>query len=138
MEIRSEQEMMALGKKFAKNLKRETNLATIIELIGDVGVGKTTFTRGFAEGLGIKEPITSPSFTISKTYAISPSENLIHYDFYRLSEPGIMSEDLDEKINNPNNIIIIEWGESVKELLPENHLKLNIIYNEKGNRELTL
>ena len=130
--------MIAFGERFAKNLKRELNSATIVELVGDVGVGKTTFTRGFAKGLGIKESITSPSFTISKTYAINPNENLIHYDFYRLSEPGIMSEDLGEKINDPKNIIIIEWGESVNDLLPEKHLKINIAYNEKGNREIKL
>ena len=98
--------------------------ATIIELIGDVGVGKTTFTRGLAKGLGIKEPITSPSFTISKTYALPNGGNLIHYDFYRLDDPGIMSEDLKENLKDNKNIIVIEWGESVSNLLPNNTIVL--------------
>ena len=82
MKINSEQEMLAFGKSFATK-------ASIIELIGDVGAGKTTFVRGLADGLGIKESVTSPSFTISKSYAIpSRKGRLIHYDFYRLPDPA--------------------------------------------------
>ena len=113
-------------------------LPNIIELIGDVGAGKTTFVRGFAKGLGIKEPITSPSFTISKTYAFNNNQTLTHYDFYRLADPGIMSEDLEDSINNPNNITIVEWGESVSDILPKNHTIINIVYNDDGTREVIL
>ena len=94
-------------KKDAIKLPTET---TIIELIGDVGTGKTTFTRGLAKGLGVKNPITSPSFTISKSYALPTGGHLIHYDFYRLPDPGLMADDLQENLTNPKNIIIIEWG----------------------------
>ena len=104
----------------------------MIELVGDVGVGKTTFVQGLAEGLGVKVPVTSPSFTISKEYALPGGGSLVHYDFYRLPEPGLMFDDLMEKINNPQNIVVIEWGESVAELLPENHVKIEIEYGEKG------
>ena len=108
----------------------------MIELVGDVGVGKTTFVRGIAKGLGVKGPITSPSFTISKAYAVPDGRTLVHYDFYRLNDPGIMTEDLAENLKNPNNIIIIEWSDSVKEILPENHTIINIKYNDDGSREL--
>ena len=101
-------------------------------LWGPPGVGKTTFVRGLAEGLGVKDLVTSPSFTISKEYALPGGGSLIHYDFYRLKEPGLMMDDLMEKINNPQNIVVIEWGESVAELLPENHVKIEIEYGEKG------
>ena len=134
MIISSEQEMLAFGRDFAKSLHDKP---IVIELIGDVGAGKTTFTRGLAEGLGIKEPITSPSFTISKAYAIPSGGHLIHYDFYRLSDPGLMTEDLSENLRNPDNIIVIEWGESVTDLLPDNHIKLNISYNDDGTRNIT-
>ena len=120
--------MLDFGKNFAKNLK----IPQIIELIGDVGAGKTTFVRGLAEGLKIKEPITSPSFTISKSYALPTSGHLIHYDFYRLSDPGLMVEDLSENLNNPNNITIIEWGDSIADILPKNHLKIKIDYTNNG------
>lgn len=130
MKINSEQEMLAFGEHFAKKAGPAGN--TVIELIGDVGTGKTTFVRGLAKGLGVKEPVTSPSFTISKSYALPSGDNLIHYDFYRLSDPGLMADDLAENINNPQNIVIIEWGESISNLLPPDHLTIKINYAENG------
>ena len=128
MKINSEQEMM----KFAANFVDKN----LIELVGDVGVGKTTFVRGLAEALGIKEPVTSPSFTISKSYAVPDGRTLVHYDFYRLDDPGIMSEDLMESLNNKNNIVIIEWSDLIQDILPENHTVIKIKYNDDGSREL--
>lgn len=112
--------------------------ATVIELVGDVGAGKTTFVRGLAKGLGVKEPVTSPSFTISKSYALPGGGNLVHYDFYRLSDPGLMVEDFAENINNPKNIVVVEWGESVKDLLPESHVTIVIRYNDDNTREVEI
>ena len=128
MNIKSEQAMLEYGRDFAKKV----TAPFVIELVGDVGAGKTTFVRGLAEGLGVKDSVTSPSFTISKEYALPGGGSLVHYDFYRLPEPGLMFDDLMEKINNPQNIVVIEWGESVAELLPENHVKIEIEYGEKG------
>ena len=133
MNIKSEQEMLSFGKKFAKQITP----TVVIELIGDVGTGKTTFTRGLAQGLNIKEPVTSPSFTISKSYALPDGGHLIHYDFYRLPDPGLMLEDLQENLKNPHNIIVIEWGESVADILPEDHIKINLNYQDDG-REIIL
>ena len=131
MKIHSEQEMLDFGEHF-------TPINNIIELVGDVGSGKTTFTRGFAKGLGIKESITSPSFTISKSYACKNGKTLIHYDFYRLQDPGLMSEDLKENLQNQNNIIVIEWSDTVKNLLPKNHTTITIKYNDDGTREVEI
>lgn len=133
MKIDSEQDMLEFGRKFAKGI----TAPAVIELVGDIGSGKTTFTRGLAEGLGIKELVTSPSFTISKTYALPSGGHLIHYDFYRLSDPGLMQEDFQENLQNPNNIIIVEWGESITNLLPTNHTKITIKYTDNG-REIIL
>lgn len=132
MKIKSEQEMIDKGKAFAE----EAN--GVVELVGDVGAGKTTFVRGLAEGLEIKEPITSPSFTISKAYACPDGRTLIHYDFYRLNDPGIMSEDLMENLKDKNNIILIEWSDSIKDFLPEKHTIINIKYNDDNSRELEI
>ena len=118
---------------FGKNFELTSN---VVELIGDVGAGKTTFVRGLADGLGIKEPVTSPSFMISKTYALPSGGNLVHYDFYRLNEPGLMVDDFAENITNPKNIVVVEWGESVKDLLPNNHQTICINYNDDGSREV--
>ena len=110
----------------------------VIELIGDVGVGKTTFVRGLAKGLGVKELVTSPSFTISKSYALKNGGRLIHYDFYRLPDPGIMLDDLQDNLIDPKNIIIIEWGESITNILPDNHIKIEIKYKDDNSREVIL
>lgn len=128
MNIKSEQEMLAFGREFAQKIKKPA----VIELVGDVGAGKTTFARGLAEGLGVKEPVTSPSFTISKAYALPDGGEFVHYDFYRLPEPGIMREDLEENLAQPGSVIVIEWGESVLDLLPKNHYRIEIKYNEEG------
>lgn len=121
--------MLEFGQKFAEKLQ----LPAVIELIGDVGAGKTTFTRGLAAGLGVAEPVTSPSFTISKRYAF-PGGELVHYDFYRLDDPGIMRDELDETLNEPNSVVVVEWGGDVADLLPPSKHRLEIQLDTDGNR----
>ena len=128
---------------FAENLMREIlqskdALPCAIELVGDVGAGKTTFTKGLARGLEITEEITSPTFTISKVYENSRGQKLVHYDFYRLENPGIMVEDLFENLQDPQTITVIEWADTVSEILPANHLRLEILINDDGSRTLNL
>lgn len=132
MKVNSESEMLDFGRKLATKLKPPI----VIELVGDVGAGKTTFTRGLAQGLGISEPVTSPSFTISKRYNFADGE-LIHYDFYRLSDPGLMRDELAETLREPSSVVVIEWGGDVAQLLPKTHLRLNISLNADGSREIT-
>lgn len=128
---------------FAENLMREIlqsedSLPCAIELVGDVGAGKTTFTKGLARGLEITEEITSPTFTISKVYENSRGQKLVHYDFYRLENPGIMVEDLFENLQDPQTVTVIEWADTVSEILPANHLRLEILINDDGSRTLDL
>lgn len=147
--VKTEAEMLELGEFFAQNL----TLPAVFELIGDVGAGKTTFTRGLASGLGVMEPVTSPSFTISKRYyfpittATAPLEQasasttkatgeLVHYDFYRLDDPGLMSDDLAETLATPNVVTVIEWGGDVARLLPEAKYQLQIALNEDDSRSV--
>ena len=125
--------MLDFGKSFAEKI----SVPKAIELVGDVGTGKTTFTRGLAAGLGVNEPVTSPSFTISKAYAFKNGE-LIHYDFYRLKDPGLMAEDLDESINNKHAVVVVEWAESVENFLPEDRTKIEIKLCDDGSREVTV
>ena len=134
MIVKTEQEMMELGRSFADKVKN----GGVIELIGDVGAGKTTFVRGLAEGLGVEDQVTSPSFTISKTYALMNGDRLVHYDFYRLQDSGIMSEDLAESLMNHNNVVVIEWGESIAGLLPEDRIKVSINYNDDNSRTVVV
>lgn len=131
MKINSELEMMRLGEKMGKALKPPQ----VIELRGDVGTGKTTFVQGLAKGLKVRELVTSPSFTISKTYVFLGGK-LVHYDFYRLMEPGIMAEDLLEVMKDERAIVVVEWAETVKNLLPKNRLKLEFSYQDDGSRKV--
>lgn len=138
MKIKSEQELLDYASVFGQKLKSSLNQSpVVIELIGDVGVGKTTFVRGIAHALEIKEPITSPSFTISKSYAFDDDKILTHYDFYRLENPGLMLEDLEESINS-SDITIIEWGNSVQNLLPKNRYQIKLNYADDDSREVII
>ena len=130
--------MIEYGKKLAEGLDLGQGFAVVIELIGDVGTGKTTLTRGLAEGIGVEEPVTSPSFTISKSYATADGRTLTHYDFYRLGDVGLMQEDLDEKLADAGQIVVIEWGEAVKDFLPERRLRLEIKLNDDGSRDIMM
>ena len=124
MLVKTAEEMETLGREIGATLKG----GEVIELIGDVGTGKTTFTRGLALGLGITSPITSPSFTISCRYPARDELSLNHYDFYRLSNPGVVAMELAESISDPRAITVIEWGESIQDVLPKNHIIIRINY----------
>lgn len=132
MLIHSEQEMLKYGQKLGKTLKAPL----VLELLGDVGTGKTTLTRGIAKGLGVKADVTSPSFTLSKEYN-GENYRLVHYDFYRLNDPGIMAEDLVEAISDPKTVTIVEWGQSVQDVLPEKRKTIEIKYVDENTREVS-
>ena len=131
MLIKSETEMLECGRAYGEKL----SAPAIIELIGDVGAGKPTFVRGLAKGLGVEVELSSPSFTISRFYA-GKNHTLTHYDFYRLEDPGLMAEDLAESIEDDNNITVIEWGESIADILPPDHKVIEIKYIDENTREL--
>ena len=137
MNLFSEADLISFGQKIGEKL----DAPAVIELVGDVGSGKTTLTRGIAKGLGVKEPISSPSFTISKHYAYAKSKheyNLVHYDFYRLPDPGLMAEDLAESLSDQNTITVIEWADTVADILPKNHITIRISLNDDGSRSVEM
>ena len=119
--ISSTEEMQNFGENIAKKLPS----GSVIELIGDVGAGKTTLVKGIGKGLGVKETIQSPSYTIFCKYQGS-GKDLHHYDFYRLQDPGLVSFDLEESLHTENTVTVVEWGDSIKGILPENHITIKI------------
>ena len=118
-EINSTEEMIEFGKEISSNLEG----GSVLELIGDVGAGKTTFTKGLALGLGVLETEQSPTFTISRVYE-GDNLTLSHYDFYRLNDYGIMKMELAENLSDPQNITVVEWAGELADILPKKHLKL--------------
>lgn len=132
--IQGEADMRAFGAQMGSLLGG----GETIELVGDVGAGKTTFVKGLAQGLGIDEDIQSPSFTISRVYDARDGLILAHYDFYRLGEAGILSEDVHESIADPLTVTVIEWAGIVNEVLPQDRIRIEIETTSDTGRELTL
>ena len=110
----------------------------VIELVGDIGAGKTTFTKGLAAALGIDDDVQSPTFTISRVYDVPGGLRLAHYDFYRLNEPGIMRAELDEAVRDPSTVTVIEWAEVVADVLPADCLRIVITATAEDARTVTL
>ena len=131
--INSEIEIKQLGEKIGRMLKG----GEVLELIGDVGAGKTTFTKGLAKGLGVAETVQSPSFTISRVYEAGDL-TLSHYDFYRLNDAGIMAMEIASAIEDRRNITVVEWAESVAEILPDNRIKIRILPQSETTRKVEI
>lgn len=134
IEVASENEM----KTFGAELGAVLGGGEIIELVGDVGAGKTTLTKGIAKGLGIGEDVQSPSFTISRVYDARDGLQLAHYDFYRLHDAGIMAAELHETASDPQTVTIIEWAEIVGGVLPEDRLTVRIASPSEAARRVEL
>ena len=97
----------------------------MIELIGDLGSGKTAFVRGLVRGMGSDDQVRSPSFTLSNQYRAGKL-TLHHFDFYRLKEPGIMARELAEILEDPHAIVVVEWGGIAEAILPQDRLTVRI------------
>lgn len=103
----------------------------VLELISDLGGGKTTFVRGLVRGAGSKDTVASPTFTISRVYK-TDRRVIRHYDFYRLPEPGLMAAELSESVGDPEDIVVVEWGAAVQSILPKDRLQVTFGQVEDG------
>ena len=133
-EVKNELEMKSFGERLGALLVG----GEIIELIGDVGSGKTTLTKGIAVGLGVKDNVQSPSFTINRVYDGRDNLSLSHYDFYRLGEAGIMASEIQESLQNPCSVLVVEWGEIISGVLPVDRLSIKITSPTETTREVVL
>ena len=159
----STKETEDLGKKIAEELSTK-----IFALIGELGSGKTTFVKGFAKGLKIKKRVLSPSFVLIRRYLISPRRSnlrakqtprmvtrrgsseveelgsgkwgsLYHLDLYRLEKPiNIKELGLEEIWINPYNIVVIEWAEKIKKVLPKKRMEIYFEHLNKNKRRITI
>ncbi len=121
IETRSPEETFALGEKIG----RESKAGQVYTLVGDLGVGKTVFTQGLAKGLGIEEPISSPTFTIIQEYEGS-GLSFYHFDVYRIGDIEEMDEIGFEDYVYGNGVCMIEWANLIEEILPENRTEIII------------
>jgi len=135
-EVNSADETLKLGVEFANNAKP----GTVIALIGDLGVGKTVFTKGIAKGLGITENVTSPTFTILESY-YGGKMPLHHFDVYRIGDVEEMEEVGFDDCVYSEGITIIEWAGIIEEIIPKGTYVVNIAKDlSKGNdyRKITI
>lgn len=126
----SSEQTEQLAEKLGKALKG----GEVIELVSDLGGGKTTFVRGLVRGIGSADKVASPTFTISKLYKASDFE-VHHFDFYRLQEAGIIADELAEVAGDPHIVTVVEWADVVQHVLPAQRLTITIRQTPEGNRE---
>lgn len=149
MITKNPEQTIEYAKSFAKKLKG----GEVVGLVGELGSGKTTFVKGLAEGLEIKENITSPTFVLLKEYQakkiLRPKTNLgglrkkvrtfVHIDAYRVENiDDIKSIGIEEYFERDNVIIVIEWAEKIRKILPKNTLYINFKHKSEKEREITL
>ena len=123
----------SLAQQIGKNLRG----GEVIELVSDLGGGKTTFVRGLVRGSGSEDKVASPTFTISREYK-GGRFTIAHFDFYRLNEAGIMSDELKEIVEDPEMVTVIEWGEIVQDVLPEKRLTISFQHVAENERKLSV
>lgn len=97
----------------------------VIELTSDLGGGKTTFVRGLARGMGSSDTVVSPTFTINKIYKTRAGE-VHHFDFYRLDEPGVLTDQLEESLEDPKVVVVVEWSKIVQDVLPDERITIKL------------
>ena len=112
-------------KQLGEAIGRSVSGSEVLELVGDIGAGKTTLTKGIAQALGINEPVQSPTFTISRVYDSPRGLRLAHYDFYRLGEAGIMGDEIREAMDD-DSVVVVEWAGAVDDDLLEDRLVVKI------------
>lgn len=132
----SSRETQELGKFLAEELKG----GEIVCLAGDLGAGKTTFTQGFLEELGATGPYTSPTFLIMRQYEIgrqdSKLRNVFHIDAYRVKAEDILHLGWEEMIKDKGNVIIIEWADRIKSIIPEGSLWISFEWISENKRKI--
>lgn len=129
----SEKETRNLAKKLAKRFHG------VLALIGELGSGKTTFVQGFAQGLGIKEKIISPTFVLIRQHKIPKSKKVLyHVDLYRLKNLNDLKQVGIEELWQAENIVLIEWAQRAKKVLPKNTTYLNFESLGETKRRITV
>ncbi len=126
----TEADTRALGRKLASLLRP----GDVVLLAGHLGAGKTVFASGIGEGLGVSEPVTSPSFILARRY----SEGLLplmHADLYRIGSSGEV-EDLDLVTEAADGVLLVEWGDAAEQYFPDDHLLVRLTPEEDGSRTI--
>lgn len=128
--IKSLEEM----KVFAQSYANTISLGDVILLSGDLGAGKTTFTKFVLEALGVTDIVSSPTFAILKSY--KGKYNIHHFDMYRINSDEAIEAGFDEVLSDRDSVTFIEWGKNCAEILPSKVRRVNITITGEMTREV--
>ncbi|HFC76838.1 MAG TPA: tRNA (adenosine(37)-N6)-threonylcarbamoyltransferase complex ATPase subunit type 1 TsaE [Candidatus Moranbacteria bacterium] len=132
-------------KELGRSISKDFQGGEIVCLEGDLGAGKTTFSQGILQGLGAEGPYTSPTFIVMKEYRIENNQikngkqgvkKIYHLDTYRVETSDILDLGWNELVANKNNVIIIEWSEKIKEIIPDNSFWVKFKHLPNNRREI--
>lgn len=136
----SSEKTKKLGEELARKYVKKTTRkgALIFALTGELGSGKTTFTQGFLHGLGLKKRTTSPTFIIMRRFRVKGHgprvKNLYHIDAYRIKNPHeLMTLGIKEIFSDAKNIVLVEWADKIKKILPKNVVSIKFSHGKKEN-----
>ena len=131
-------------KAIGKTLARELAGGTVLCLVGELGGGKTTFTQGILEELGAEKPFTSPTFVVMKEYRLNGGgrekaiQKVCHFDVYRVEASDILQLSWKELISDRRNLVIVEWAERIKEILPKKTVLVNFEWVDENQRRISI
>ncbi|TSC90696.1 MAG: putative ATP/GTP hydrolase [Parcubacteria group bacterium Gr01-1014_2] len=137
-------ETKKLAAELAKKLtKKKISKALVVALSGELGSGKTTFTKGFSRALEVREKVLSPTFVLIHRHKLQVSrfkfQVLYHIDAYRLkSGKDLLKLNIKEIFNNPKNIVLIEWADRVKKIIPKNATWIHFDHLGENKRKVII
>lgn len=140
---KSAEETKEVAREFARFVTEELapgKGATVVALSGTLGGGKTTFAQGFSEGLGVKEKVKSPTFVLMQEYPLAGTTftRFYHLDCYRLKKAAeAKTIGLPEVLENPKHLVLIEWAEKVKTLLPKKKITVKFFHVGENKRKIS-
>lgn len=124
-------------EKFAAAIAAAAQPGTVITLNGDLGAGKTVFARGFARGLGITEPVSSPTYTIVQEYELPQGGRLYHLDLYRINGvDAALAFGVDEFLDDPRSFALVEWPERIDGIIPDDAVRITLRHLDDSTREI--
>ncbi|MFA5146163.1 MAG: tRNA (adenosine(37)-N6)-threonylcarbamoyltransferase complex ATPase subunit type 1 TsaE [Candidatus Omnitrophota bacterium] len=131
----SREDTIRMGRELAGELKR----GDVVALIGDLGAGKTVFTKGIAKGLGVKDVryVNSPSFVIIKEYR-GKRMPLYHFDLYRLDKPGILDPMNYDEYFYGEGVTVVEWADRIRALLPKRYIEVKLSVAGENERKIVV
>ena len=131
----SEEETERFAARFGSALPR----GSVVALHGDLGAGKTVFARGFARGLGVTGAVSSPTYTIVQEYDLAGGGRFYHLDLYRIAdERAALGFGVDEFLDDPRSITLLEWPERIAGLLPDDAVRVELKHRSAEEREIRI